>query len=699
MLNSLDLNDKTYDELMAEAIAQIPLYSPEWTNFNVSDPGITLLQNLTAFQLLQQVAINEVPEEILRKLLKLVGYTGREDHPATVLVQAPAEGGPILPEGTRLWSGTIPFETEETAALSPWGLAAVYTGNGDGLRDIGRLLDPSTETAAYPFGPRPEPGNALICVLSGVPEMGEPIRLWAQVAEEELRTPFDDGAKIPEFARVRWQYWTAEGWQDAAAEDETKAFLRSGCISLRLEGALPARWTGAPVEGCALRCLVDEADYDRAPRLQMLAAHLFPMVQKETRARCRSFPGGAPVELRGEAARQGMLAVFCREEEEGPYRLYQPLPGEGAQGRFYRSEETGDGVVLTFDPACGAGPCGAADAVRAVCWDEEMIHHRRLGPVYGYDRQVIRLEQVSNVLAEDLLVAVEQEERSGDTAWWFVAPGEKGPGGFSYHLRAREAELVIDEPAGGGFQLLLASCAVTQGARGSLRPCSTLEERGGYDGTEVQRRYFCPAPGRGGVSCESVEELRIRFSAELRRPTVAVRAEDCETLVRRTPGLCIHKVKAIPDAAKSLIRIAVKPYTEEELPRLSPAYLRQLRAYLEPRRMLTTRIELCQPRYVPIGVKATLNVRGMASHAQAAAERLLRTLLDHVHGEQDFGGWVRFNEVYQALNALPFVEAVDALSLYPESREASLRNSDVYLEEDSLCYPGTIRLTIREQGR
>ena len=74
MLNSLNLSDKTYEELLAEAVAQIPLYSSEWTNFNVSDPGITLLQNLTAFQLLQQEAIDTVPEEVLRKLLKLVGH-------------------------------------------------------------------------------------------------------------------------------------------------------------------------------------------------------------------------------------------------------------------------------------------------------------------------------------------------------------------------------------------------------------------------------------------------------------------------------------------------------------------------------------------------------------------------------------------------------------------------------------------------
>ena len=151
--------------------------------------------------------------------------------------------------------------------------------------------------------------------------------------------------------------------------------------------------------------------------------------------------------------------------------------------------------------------------------------------------------------------------------------------------------------------------------------------------------------------------------------------------------------------AKNLVKIAVKPYTEEELPKLSEIYLRQLRDFLEPRRMLTTRFELCQPRYVSIGVQATLSVRGMAAHAEAETERLLRSLLDHVNGPQGFGGWVRFNEVYQAVSALPFVDAVDALSLYPESRDAVLLGSDIRLEDDSLCYPGVIHLTVREQGR
>ena len=74
MLNSRNLSDKTYEELMAEALLSIPLYSDEWTNFNPSDPGVTILENLTAFQTLQQNYIDRVTPQIQQKLLKLAGF-------------------------------------------------------------------------------------------------------------------------------------------------------------------------------------------------------------------------------------------------------------------------------------------------------------------------------------------------------------------------------------------------------------------------------------------------------------------------------------------------------------------------------------------------------------------------------------------------------------------------------------------------
>ena len=692
MLESINLNDKTYQELLLEAMAQIPLYSKEWTNYNVSDPGITILQNLTAFQLVQQTAINDVTDEIREKLLQLAGYRLRGSRAAELLVQAPVQGGDILPDEQLLWSGTIPFETEKEVFLQPWGLEAVYVSSPEGERDVTRLLEPGRDAAAYPFGRRPRAGNTLNCYLSGTPEVGEAVYLWLQVAQEELRNPFQEGTQQPRFARVRWQYYAAGGWRDARAEDETAGLLRSGRVTLWLEAGLPQPVEEGPVKGCAIRCLLEEAEYDRPPRLKGLAVHLFPVVQRQTRVSCRTCQGNRVV-LRGRLPQKGNFMVYGREEPQGPYWLYSQLPREGAQGRFWSKEETPRGIELHFSG--GQEPWNGPKGVRVVCYDDEMIHHRLLGRVEGYDHQSIPLRQVGSVLPESLLVTVVTDQG----ACYFVAPGEEGPDGFRYHFRPRAGQIVIDEPARGGYTLYLSGCAETQGERGNLHPCATLEQRGGYDGTEVEERYFCPGPGRFGASCESVEELRGRFSAGIRQCAVAVRVEDYERLVRQTPGLCIHKVKAVAVEEKNLVRIAIKPHTEGTLPKLSQEYIRQIQEYLGPYRMLTTRFELCQPRYVPVGVHAVLSIRGMAAHAQEQTEKLLRELLDHVNGPENFGGWIRFHEVYQKLSELPFVEAVDVLNLFPDGRDAVLVGSDVRLGDDCLCYGGSIQLTLREHGR
>jgi hypothetical protein len=39
-----NLDDRTFDDLVAEALQMIPAHAPEWTNHNPSDPGITLIE-------------------------------------------------------------------------------------------------------------------------------------------------------------------------------------------------------------------------------------------------------------------------------------------------------------------------------------------------------------------------------------------------------------------------------------------------------------------------------------------------------------------------------------------------------------------------------------------------------------------------------------------------------------------------------
>lgn len=68
-----NLDDRSFDDLMKEATALIPIYNKEWTNYNPSDPGITLLELFSWLCEMVIYRINQVPEENYRKYLKLLG--------------------------------------------------------------------------------------------------------------------------------------------------------------------------------------------------------------------------------------------------------------------------------------------------------------------------------------------------------------------------------------------------------------------------------------------------------------------------------------------------------------------------------------------------------------------------------------------------------------------------------------------------
>lgn len=68
-----NLDDLGFDQLVADAKALIPVYDPEWTNYNPSDPGITLIELFAWFCEMVLYRIDQVTEENQLQFLKLMG--------------------------------------------------------------------------------------------------------------------------------------------------------------------------------------------------------------------------------------------------------------------------------------------------------------------------------------------------------------------------------------------------------------------------------------------------------------------------------------------------------------------------------------------------------------------------------------------------------------------------------------------------
>jgi len=116
------LDTRRYQDLLDEALARIPVHNPEWTNFNRSDPGVTLIE---VFAFLTETLLyraNQIPERNRRKFLSLLGVPLQPASSARGIV-AVSSAGPrqtiVLNAGLEVRAGEVPFRLTQGLDVLP----------------------------------------------------------------------------------------------------------------------------------------------------------------------------------------------------------------------------------------------------------------------------------------------------------------------------------------------------------------------------------------------------------------------------------------------------------------------------------------------------------------------------------------------------------------------------------------------------
>ena len=694
MLVNKNLNDKTYQELISEAIMQIPLYTTEWTNFNPSDPGMTILENLTAFEALQQESIRQVTPQIRQKLLKMLGFTERKGRCARILMSAEGVKEPVeLQANQPFYLGDLTFETNRRMRLGGYSLTGVYGQHDGNFQDYSYLINDDIPKAAMIFGETPGEGDCVYFTADRLPEPGEEMIFYMTLANRFNRNPYEEKGNNT-FADLVWECYTGNGYEPMNVADYTSCFLVSGEVRMRMPNTAAAVCEELPKPAYAIRTRVIKADYDVSPKLLSVAGFLFEAWQKETKSVCYTFQKYSKITLNSELMEEGYLQVFCKEEKGSFYRRYEPVSEEGDRGRFYTLEHERYGVnTFSFDRRrFGFAPDKLKNAVKIMVYSEEMMRRFYLGIVQGYDAQELELP-VKNIVAESFCIIAKRTDENGEEIFDFVRPNYYEEDSLTYYLLENEGKIVIED-AGVfiGAALYMGSCSITRGQEGNIRKGNHFRT-----GKNLQDIVFVnEGPGTGGCFRESIADVRERFLADMNKPYTAVTAADYESIVKRAPGLCIHKVRAVLREERNEVQIAVKPGTDERFPKLSDTYRKSLEQLLEKKRLLTTRVEIVSPVYLPINVKGVIYVKRHYEREQGLIEQTIREQLDYLESERNFGDVLKFDEVFRAVENLECVEYIYDLTLHPQyPGTAKIRDNDIYPNEDCLCYAGDIQLEIR----
>jgi hypothetical protein len=182
-LEAPNLDNRRFQDLVDEAKRLIPRFCPEWTDHNVSDPGIALVELFAWMTETLLYRANQVPEKNYLKFLEMLGVKldppRSASAPVTFYLSAPQSGDITIPQGTEAATvrtetePAIVFTTEADLTMRPPRVRGIFTqraalgDNGWVTHDLTRLtlqqsiiLFPNPPCVLYRAGTGSQPPRA-----------------------------------------------------------------------------------------------------------------------------------------------------------------------------------------------------------------------------------------------------------------------------------------------------------------------------------------------------------------------------------------------------------------------------------------------------------------------------------------------------------------------------------------------------------
>lgn len=754
-----NLDDRTWADLVTESTSLIPVYGPEWTDQNYSDPGITVVELLAAIAEMDIYQLNQISDEMRREFLALVGVAPHPPRPAhAVLSFSLATGVPAvtLPEGLEFAGVGAKGVRERYRLLRPLTLAPATLSSLQFRGSMGyRDLTPQWQqhTAITPFGTTAQPGSEFYLGLSSPLPPNQPTQLFFTFADghssfedresivRELRriekscrppayNPCQKKTPCPEDVstkhrpvlthygvRTVWEYlttvagelrWIALDPTGNEVADNTRSFTLDGTVCFSIPGPMTQASIGALSQPYYyVRCRIDAGRYDAAPLLRDVA-----------------FNGGG-----AEQAVPATMSLTIAPSAAIVYAPQGPPKPNDLTSLSFSLDDQRRIVQITFgsgkskDPKFRIldfqAPTGATTGTLSL---EALF----AGCGNGLPNQQVTLQEAPVKASELRLYTLE-----GD-GWhsWHLRPTfyASTRGDFHAVLNASTGALRFGNGEKGRVPppgcLILASYFSTAAEGGNLASNLITQLADSphnrailYDPTAMPDGWTKllgelgsitnQLPGLGGTAAQTVAQAAGRADQLVESSGRAVTLADFERLALQTPGTRIARVTAIPNMhpdfpcykAPGMISLIVLPYLPKCKPVPTQGLLNAVAAYVRPRRVIGTRVEIIGPTYLEVSVQARVQSSVGANRAtvQQAIVTAINKFFDPVTGGPNGSGWPFGRDVYRAeimriIDEVAGVDYVESLALFSGCGEAQCGN--VCLSPTWLVVSGTHQITV-----
>jgi hypothetical protein len=242
-----NLDDRTHREIVEEALRLIPQYCPEWTNFNPSDPGVTLVELFAWMTEMAIYRLNKVTDKNFIAFLSLMGVKLQSPQPARALLQFN-----LVPKSAPTWvtAGT-PVSTQPTGKEEPVVFETqddILVTDNQIIRCFTQISDEYADQTPFIDGRRPEGFE----VFGGVNHVERSLYLgdprFEQVGEDALLViRVESAGHLRIVDLLEWEYWNGRRWRELTrsqteVEEGAVAFEGIDAIEESELNGIKARW-------------------------------------------------------------------------------------------------------------------------------------------------------------------------------------------------------------------------------------------------------------------------------------------------------------------------------------------------------------------------------------------------------------------------------------------------------------------------
>lgn len=650
-LPEIALDDRHFQDLVNEARMRIAQSCPEWTEHNVSDPGITLIELFAWMTDLTIYRLNRIPDKLHVALMELLGI--RLDPPAAAraglrfrivegtdeAVRIPAATEVGTPRTTS--DEAIVFQVEEDFSIEPLRPQAYLLRRAGEWKDVGVADGQARPTGPdqLAFGNPPQPEDAL--------HLGFATPIDRLVLRINVDASPARGAGVdPEDPPLRWEVSQGDRqWAECEVLEDLTGGFNYGAGTVELQ--LPERSGIEPLAGHRLhwvRCRFvgrtksgrEDATYAQPPEVYAISAR----------------PVGALLDASHAAVvRQEVLGISDGTPGQSfPLRDQPVLPLAGTETLEVQDPDTGSWQA--WERRESLAQSGASDRHFSI---DLVAGEVELGP------------------------AIRQTD--GDWVQYGALP-------------PKDAHLRMSAYRHGG------------GRSGNVAAGTLTMLKTSLPGVD---RVANPRAASGGIDAESLPAARQRAGMEIRSRYRAVTGEDFEFLAREATPVVARAVCAPPDQGEPItLRLlrrvdpADRKLTHEELVPDGDMYER-VGAYIDERRLIGTALKLAPVRLRGVSVVVNVQATPTADVVRVGedVQHALYTYLNPLIGGSPSGpgeGWpfgrpLNQGELFGIIHAIDGVEFVKVLRLYETNLEtgeqqAQAAGSHVELEPDEVIASG-----------